>query len=227
MIAVLRTRLSRLISSATLVTTLVAPVAVQAATVYDNSATDTLITYLYSATGATRIGDLVTLAGTDRILTGVAVPFFNAGNSGSFDAQLDVYAGGAPVGGLLGTASATGNAIGGLDILTVIFSGLNFLVPDTMAFAVSVSNVTSGLDLGLNAFEPPSVGASNTSQILLDSGAGLATGSTAAGEGNLYFVAMARPVPEPSAALLATAGLLAVVGGARRTRRRSVVGTGA
>ena len=121
-----------------------------------------------------------------------------------------------------GSFQRTGLTIGSADILTVSFGSLNVAVPDQFVFAVAVSNVAAGVDPGLNVFEPPSVGQSDSQSVMLNDGSGLLAASTPTGEGNLYFVANAitpdsTRVPEPSALGLTA---LAFVLGSRITRRR-------
>jgi hypothetical protein len=196
------------------------PSALWSAPVYDNSATDTLLTYVYSVGPYSEIGDAVTLGGTDRTLTDASVQFFNLGAAGgTFDATLRLYS---LSQNPLGSFQNTGLTIGGTDILTVSFSGLNLTVPDAFIFTVGVSNVAAGLDLGLNAFEPPGVGQSDSESIIVDGGTGLAESLTARGQGNLYFVANAitpgpHRVPEPSAISLVA---LTVALGSTVVRRR-------
>lgn len=190
------------------------------APVYDNSTTDTLNTYFYSVGAYTEIGDAVTLGGTDRTLTDAAVQFYNNGSStGTFDATLRFYS---LAQNPLGSFQNVGLTIGGLDILTVTFPSLNLTVPEQFIFTVAVSNVAAGLDLGLNAFEPPSVGQSDSQSIMVDDGTGLAPGATASGLGNLYFVANAT-TPGPNRVLEPSMmGLVAVafVVGSAVIRRR-------
>jgi hypothetical protein len=207
-------------SVAALMSTLALSFPSWSAPVYDNSTTDTLLTYVFSVGAYTEIGDDITLGGTDRTLTDASVQFFNVGSStGTFDATLRFYN---LAQNPLGSFQNVGLTIGGSDVLTVTFPSLNLTVPDQFIFTVSVSNVAAGLDLGLNAFEPPSVGQSDSGSIMLDDGTGLTASSTLTGEGNLYFVANARTpgpngVPEPSVLVLVA---LAVVVGSAVTRRR-------
>ncbi len=180
--------------------------------------TDTLQTYIYSAGAYTQIGDVVELGGTERTLTDASVQFFNNGSAGTFDAVLRLYEASPTVGALLGTYQLSGLSIGGFDILTATFGGLNLAVPDQIAFAVEVANVASGLDLGLNVFQPPSVGTSSDDRFLVNAGSGLVDAVAAAGQGNLYFVANAvGTVPEPAALGLAALGFALAM---RATRRR-------
>lgn len=217
--------LARLLSVAGLSLALAAPLTAQE-TVYDNSTTDTFLTYFYRDLQTTRLGDVVQLGGTSRLLSDASVQFFNgSGVTGSFTAQLQLYAFdvvAGTVGPLLHSASSGEVTIGVDDeaILTVHFTGLNVLVPDVLAFMVGVSGATTGLDLGLNVFEPPTIGSSDHARILLDDDGVPVVGLTAPGEGNLFFVANARAmpvvVPEPANLVLLGTGVLLLAQVARR-----------
>lgn len=224
MTASVRAPLARLLSVACLGAALAAPLGAQASTVYDNTTTDLQFTFFFSSGPFTQLGERISLGGTDRVLTDVTVQFSNAlPTAGSFDAEIQLYGTGSPVGSLLGTFAANGNAIGGQSILNVSFTGLNLQVPTDMAYAVSVSNVVGPLELGLNAFSPPTIGSSHDQLLLINAGNGLVDIASQPGLGNLYFLAHTAPVPEPSAILLAAMGVLALMSATRR--RRAAVAT--
>lgn len=214
-----RASLTRILSVAALAATMAAPLQAQPMTVYDNSDVDLFITYPYLGANATRIGDVVTLGGTNRILQDLAVQFYNFGEvPGTFDALLELYSYDSAVGSLIGSATTTGVAIGADDIVTVTFSGLNLLVPDQFAFAVGIFNVTGDIDVGLNVFGPPGIGSSDDTMFLADVGNGLEGVTVPSGEGNLYMVATAVPASSPPLAMLV---MMALVGFTRTARRRS------
>jgi hypothetical protein len=176
--------------------------------VFDNTTTPTAgpVSYIYSAIGATQIGDQVQLGGTLRSLTSASVQFFNAGDAGTFDAVLRLYKVGAPVGSQIGTDfTRTGISIGSFADLQVTFATAGHLVPDNLIFTVEVRNASAGVDPGLDAFEPPTIGSSDNASLITYDGVNFSVGSTAVGEGNLYFSATA--VPEPSSILLSGLGL--------------------
>lgn len=186
-----------------------------AGTIYNNTTTDTLISYFYSTGPYSQIGDSITLGGTDRTLTDATVQFYNNGTAGTFSAILSFWNVGAPVGSQIGSSFTVNSiAMSQFDILNVTFSSLNLLVPNNLVFTIALSNVSSNtMDIGLNAFEAPSVGSSNNAAII--TGSPFATGATTAGEGNLYLRLEATTVPEPATITLAGAALLAL-GAARR-----------
>lgn len=189
-------------------------------TLYDNTANDTLVTYLYSAGGFTAIGDAISLAGTERTLNSASVQFFNLGSAGTFSASLTFHDAGSPVGSQIGSSYIIdGISMDALDIRTVTFSNLGLPVPgDGLVFMVAVSNILGDMDLGLNAFAPPSIGSSNSESIIVNDGLGFLEAATSAGEGNLYFRLDATAIPEPST--LAAAGSALLLGLACMRRRR-------
>lgn len=200
----------------------VAPLAAQAVTVYDNSATDLSTFIAYGVNGASpdQLGDFVLLAGSERRLTDASVQFYNAGLAGgTFDAALSFYAVGAgsSVGSQLGTYVRTGLTIGAQSPLTTLFSGLDLTVPDQVIFAVVVNNASTGLQLGLTVFDPPVVGSSDAGTLLY----GPNLTAVGGGYGNPYFVAnaaAAAAVPEPPVVGMAALGLLVVGAAVRRAQ---------
>jgi hypothetical protein len=194
--------------------------------VYNNTTTDTLFTYSYSVGPFSQIGDSITLGGTDRTLTSAAIQFFNGSDlGGTFSATLSFWNVGSPVGSQLGSSYVlNGLSINGLGVLTVNFGTLNLTVPDNIIFTVGISNVTAGIDLGLNAFQPPTVGSSNSSQFITGVTSGLvtnfSTGTTNPGEGNLYLQLDATSIPEPSTITMsAGAAALALLAARKRARK--------
>lgn len=193
-----------------------------ASTIYDNTTTDTNLSWIYSALGVTQIGDTVTLGGTDRLLGSATVQFFNfASTAGAFDAILRLWAVGSPVGAQIGTDFLVSNiAVSGYDlntpgsgIVTVTFNNLNVVVPNNLVFTLETANPTGGVDMGVNIFGPsPSVGSSNDQEIVTNNG-GFIAQAVNPGEGNLYLQLTA--VPEPSTWLMLFSGV-AMVGFARR-----------
>ncbi|MCC6536132.1 MAG: PEP-CTERM sorting domain-containing protein [Bryobacterales bacterium] len=200
------------LSTALLALGLVTADAARAAIVYENATDDTFVSFIYSALPATQIGDQVQLDGTARLATRASVQFFNNGLAGEFSATLNFFETGAPVGAPLGSFVVDNIALAELGVITVDFTNLNLLVPTDLIFTVAVSNVGSGMDLGLNVFNPlgPTAGASNSSRIIVENGS-FSEGITAPGEGNLYFVLEANDaVPEPGSLLMLSGGAAAL-----------------
>ncbi|MBY0505039.1 MAG: PEP-CTERM sorting domain-containing protein [Bryobacteraceae bacterium] len=188
--------------------------------VYNNTTTDTFDTYLFSVYGANMLGDAISLDGLARSVSSASVQFYNnsINSNGSFSATLRFYNTGSPVGAQLGPAYTLNNlAIGAMSILTATFSNLNTTVPNNLVFAVSVSNVSPGLDLGLTAFNPPTVGTSDNSALILQIGSTFSTGAPLSGSGNLYFRLDA--VPEPGTLALSVVALAYVAARLRRNRQ--------
>jgi hypothetical protein len=175
--------------------------------IYSNTSTDTGHTITYASGPYTEIGDQITLGPGSRFATLATVQFYNDGsNDGNFDATLMLFDVGSPVGSLIASSTVTQvyAPLGGISGFNVNFPNLNVTVPDNLIFTVSVANLTSGLDLGLDMFEPPTIGSSdNTFAIFNQSGY---TQIPTASE-NVFF--QLQSAPEPSAVLLLAAGLCA------------------
>ena len=180
--------------------------------VYDNTTTDTFGTIFYSTGPYQQIGDMVTLGGTGRNLTGATVQFFNNGGAGSFDAVLRFWNPSAPVGSQIGSEyQVTGLAIDSGVTQNVSFSLTNLLVPVNLIATVQILNASTGTDLGLDLFDPPTVGSSDNTQLIVNDGTRFSTSSEAAGSGNLYLQLTAdvgTTTPEPSTAIMFGGGLI-------------------
>lgn len=193
---------------------------------YLNSVTDTGATVQYSDNSYTAIGDHITL-GSTGLATDATAQFFNVSpTSGIFDATLRLYSVGVSpsvLGALLGTYTVTNIPITGFDIsnplttgtTTVKFSGLNINVPTELIFMISLANVTNA-DLGLTLFDPPTVGSSDNSSFIADSGSGASVISTDPGFGNVNFELIQTPEPGTISLL---GGGLALLGFAIRRKR--------
>ena len=107
----------------------------RAATIYDNTTTDSgdFFPYNGASSSYSHIGDTVTLAGTNRLLTGAQVQLFNNSSAnGTYDATLYLWQVGSPVGGSLGSFTRTGISIGAFGFPNVDFTNLNLTVPDSL-----------------------------------------------------------------------------------------------
>jgi hypothetical protein len=195
------------------VLTILCSVGALATTVYSNTTTDTFDTVFFSAGPYSGIGDQVLLAPGDRLTTDATVQFFNNGSTGTFDARLRLYQVGSPVGAQIGTDFlATGISAPSLGVFNVVFNTGSTLVPDQLVFMVFLSNVSSGVDVGLNMFEPPTIGASDNTFAVINTGS-FAQISTP--NENVFFELNAS-TPEPGAFGMVGGGMIAALLASRR-----------
>jgi hypothetical protein len=187
---------------------------------YSNTTTDTFTDISYIANGFSQIGDEITLAETGILATAATVQFYSNGSAGTFDATLQLFNIGSPVGAQIGPdfvvtgIPVTGDPAG--DEVNVTFSLPNLSVPESLIFAVSISNQSAGVFVdGLELYDPPTLGSSNPSFAIATSGSGLNTVSTT---DNLYFELDGTAVPEPRTVVLAGSALVALVLLAARRR---------
>lgn len=180
-----------------LVLFLLAALTCSADVIYDNTLNDTGFTVFYSA-GYSRIGDQIQVV-TPGGVSSVDAQFFNIGADATFDATLAFYQVGSPISSLIGSLTATGVSIAGGASQTVTFSNAgNLQLPGDVILAVSIANVSNGGDIGLNFFDPPTLGASNNSFFIADDGGGLAQVSTFMNVDNVYLQIRTSDAPEPS-----------------------------
>jgi hypothetical protein len=192
------------------------------AIVYNNITTDTGDTLIYTANGFTQIGDQIALAGTQRLATLAEVQFFNDGtNSGTFDATLRLFNVGSPVGSQIGPNFVmTGIAVGAGSTVNVDFTLPSLLVPSSLIFTAAVANASSGVDiLGLDMFEPPTIGSSDNTFAIANNGGSFIKTSTP--NENVYFQLQAingtvTTTPEPATFALLSISLLGLLTLSRR-----------
>ena len=182
--------------------------------IYSDIASDTGDTLAYSANGFTQVGDQIQLAGIDRLASLATVQFFNDGSSGTFDATLRLFNVGSPVGGQIGSDFVlTGISAPASDVFNVSFALPNLLVPDNLIFTVSAGNASAGVDIiGLDLFEPPTVGSSDNTFAIANDGTNFVQAATA--NENVFFELQATSAvsaPEPVTAVLAGSALLAFI----------------
>jgi uncharacterized protein (TIGR03382 family) len=184
--------------------------------VYSNTTTDTLDTLAYAANGFTQIGDQIQLAGADRLATLATVQFFSNGSAGTFDATLRLFNVGSPVGSKIGPDFLlTGILAPAGDVVNAGFSLPSVLVPSNLIFTVLVSNLSTGVDIvGLDMFEPPTVGSSDNTFAIANNGTNFIQTGTV--NENVFFELQATSVPEPATISVAV-GLFALA----LLRRRS------
>ena len=198
----------------------------RAATIYDNTTTDSgdFFPYNGASSSYSHIGDTVTLAGTNRLLTGAQVQLFNNSSAnGTYDATLYLWQVGSPVGGSLGSFTRTGISIGAFGFPNVDFTNLNLTVPDSLVFTVAISNVSPGLKLGMGLYTGPTVGSSNPNTMITATGQTLSEDVVGNGFGNAYLRLTADPVnssvPEPSTLSMTGGAALLLLFAARRRIR--------
>lgn len=173
---------------------------------YDNTTTDTGDTVLYSTGPYTALGDQIHLL-SPGLASQAEVQMFNNGSAGTFNAELDLFQVGGPVGSQIGSSSLTGIVSTGSDVIDMTFDLSTMLsVPQDMIFTVSIGNPTPGMDLGVDMFEPPTVGSSDNTFMIVESGGTYSQLSV--NSENVYFQLSGTAsisAPEPSSlTLLAT-----------------------
>lgn len=179
--------------------------------VYLNTTTDTGNTLTYASFGYTQLGDQISLAGTDRLAVLAIAQLFNSGTAGTVDLTLRLFDLGAPVGTQIGPDFVrTAVTVPGVDdpeggVFNVNFNLPNVLVPDNLIFTLSFANASAGVDLGVNMFEPPTVGTSDNTLAIGNDGTSFVTINTL--NENVFFELDATSLPEPGTAALALTAL--------------------
>jgi hypothetical protein len=196
------------------VTALVCPASV----VYDNTTSDTGFSIFYSE-GYTQIGDQLQLT-TSAPVSSLDAQFFNDGLDATLDATLAFYNVGSPVGSQIGGSFTVSDiSIASNTSQTVTFADFGGLsVPADVIVALSVQKVSGGGDIGVNFFDPPTVGASDNTFFIANDGTGLAQASTYMDIDNVYF--QVNSVPEPATLGMVLGSLIAV---AYFKRRRAII----
>jgi hypothetical protein len=193
-----------------------------ASLLYDNTSTDTGYTVLYSIGPYTALGDQIQLDSAG-VATQAEVELFNNGSAGTFDAELNFFDVGSPVGSFIGSSDLTDISSVGGDVLDLSFDlGGGLAVPQDLIFTVTVSNASAGLDLGVDMFEPPTVGSSDNSFMIVESDGIYYTFDT--NSENVYFQLSGTEsvaAPEASSCALLGNALLVIGIGAWMRRRRS------
>jgi hypothetical protein len=188
-----------------------------AGTIYNNAITDQSSDVTFSTGPHQQIGDSITLGGADRTLTSADVQFYNElGASGTFSAILRFFNTGdqvTPVGSQIGGNYKLDNLpIAALSSATISFSNLNLLAPDNLVFTLEVLNTSTGIDLGVELFDPPTTGSSDNSSFIVKDTT-FTTSSAPVGYGNLYLsldaTTTGTATPEPSTGLML--GVLAIL----------------
>ncbi|MBL8214526.1 MAG: PEP-CTERM sorting domain-containing protein [Bryobacterales bacterium] len=172
-----------------------------AAVLYNNTTGDQQFSAVYS-TGFTHIGDRVQL-GAESTLDSLDTQFYNVGTDATFDATVTFYEAGSPLGNAIGSSfTVTGISITGATSQTVSFTNLgSLLVPADLVVIFTVQNVSAGGDIGVNFFDPPSVGTSSNTFFITNDGTGFAESWTLLDIDNLYLLVNGdvanTGIPEP------------------------------
>jgi hypothetical protein len=187
---------------------------------YDNTLTadDTGDFVPFSGGPYIALGDQLQLVSAG-IATQAKVELFNNGLAGTFDAELDLFSVGSPVGSLLGSfVYPTSIASAGGDVLDLTFNlGAGVTVPQNIVFTVSVGNVTTGVDLGVDMFSGPEVGVSDPLNMIVETTPPPTFSELPTNDENVYFQLSGTAVPEVPGLIMAGSGLLLMGFGFRRT----------
>jgi hypothetical protein len=164
------------------------------------------------------VGDSIVLDNNSP-LGHAQVQIYNAGASGTFDATLQFFQVGAPVGLQIGSDyTVTGVSADAASLFFVDFALDHLNLPDDVVFMVSVANVSSGVAPQLEFYGSSPVVGSNTADqaVVYRTGAYSVEDVSGVGGGNPYLVLTAAP--EPGEWVLMGSGLLGLLAYARRRR---------
>lgn len=187
--------------------------------VYSNTTTDMQDTVFYSAGTYSELGDQIHLDGTDRLASSAVVQFYNNGAAGTFDATLRLYQVGSPVGAQIGNDFVvSGIAAGGTAVFNVTFLALDVTVPNDLIFTFSVSNASANMDIGVDMFEPPTVGSSDNQFMIAKRGS---FSQFATLSENVFFEldATTLAAPEPDSIAMLACGAIFLLAARKRLLR--------
>ena len=195
-------------------------------TLYDNSSFDTGDTLFFSVGPYTAIGDAIQLAQAGRADT-ATVQFYNNGGTGTFNAVLRFFeasgSAASPLGAQIGSDfSITGVSAPSGSSFNAAFETAGLVLPTDVIFTLSITQGT-GVDLGLNLFDPPTVGSSSDAFLIVGKATTYAEIGTANNDANLFLTL--STVPEPG--LLGYVGIGMVALSVAFRLRRAMVKQGA
>lgn len=187
---------------------------------YDNtnSNNDTETDIVYSAGPYDGIGDSITLSAAATGATDAFAQFYNDGDSGTFDATLQFFQAGSPVGTQIGDSyDVTDIAVGADSEVDVDFELNDLDLPQDVAFLLEVANASPGVDPGVELYSnPPDVGSNTTDTAVVLQDLTYSQLTTGEGGGNPYFElendsGAENLTPEPTSWLLTAIGLGALI----------------
>lgn len=198
--------------------------------VYDNSSTSTFNSFGTGSPDIQTFGDYVTLAGGPTTITEVSFLLAAEQDNGNPEGNFGLFLyedNGGVVGNLLGSATLNNYVFPGNGGHWLTFSGLGIPVGGSVFVALSIENYngdgTFNDFIGVEMYDPPTIGSSDSDTMLFAFGSGLTTGDapTAVLGAGLNNIAMTiTAVPEPGEyALAAGFGLAAFALWRRRAAR--------
>ena len=189
-----------------------------AATIYQNTTTDLNLRF---SPGFLEVGDEITFAGDQRVLSGFSFEYFGLSSTpgafaGTVEARIRFYQNnGNLFNGYASPSSLLYDSqwfsITPSDRATLVFAPgadnvpLSLALPDSMTFSVQFQGMGTGDLVGVDLYGPPGVGSSFADYWLFESGSWSLKENAA---GDVNFALEIQAVPEPSVlALLLGAGI--------------------
>ncbi len=184
---------------------LLTPTIVFSTIVYENTQT-----YLGTFSITNLVGDEVTLAGTERLVTEFSFGYWNLNTEGTQSVRVQFYKND----GLSGRPDTLLEDLGSYKLAygvnDLLITGLSIPIPgDTFTWAVQWEDITTGEAYPLlRFFDPPSIGSSENYLWRFYEG----SWDKLPGDPNLKAQIKAEPVPEPSIIPLLIISMMSLVG---------------